>query len=101
MSAQVSALSLTNVGKILEINSYLDYGDGDVLIKFDTGLNACPDGVFIPGSIQSKPASQMAGSMALAAHLAQRDVRMEVFTSNLWSGSESKKYCAIRRIDIK
>ncbi|WP_444922856.1 hypothetical protein ACJJH9_11700 [Microbulbifer sp. DLAB2-AF] len=98
LNSKVLALSLTNIGEITEINSYTDYGSGDVLIYFDTGLNACPSGGYISPSM---PGYQTALSIALTGYTAQRNVRMEVFTSNLWSGSSSKQFCAIRRIDLK
>ncbi|WP_444889972.1 hypothetical protein [Microbulbifer sp. DLAB2-AA] len=98
LSTQALALSLTNTGTIIEINSYTDYGNGDVLIYFDTGLDACPSGGYISPTM---PGYKTALSIALTGYTAERDVRMEVFTSNLWSGTSSNKFCAIRRIDLK
>lgn len=59
------AIKNSNAGVITTLYAYDDFGGGDVMIPFDTGLVECPNGVFIS---PQKPGYKTLVSFALTAY---------------------------------
>ena len=108
--AAVNDKSQTDSGVIKTLMSYSDYGQGDVLVYFDTGLDECPSGLYIPPKMMSfdsngiisetvNPGASNNLSLILAAHMANRKVRFEVYSERIWKGSLTPR-CEIRRVDL-
>jgi len=69
--------------------------DGDTLIKMNTGLEACPQGVYIKNAEVAKGVV----SAALAAYMSNQKVVFQVWDdeSKFWNGSVNN-YCKVRAI---
>ena len=82
-SASVTA-GITQVAKINEVWGYDDFGGGDVLVRLDTGVSECPNGLWLS---PNQPGFQTVLSMVLLAYSSQKTVTFQVREQEIWSGS--------------
>lgn len=87
----------TESGEITKLYSYDDYGNGDVYIPFLTGLNACPNGVYL--SPQS-PGFKTMVSFILTAYTANKKVQFQVYSDQIWNGSVTLN-CKVDTVILK
>lgn len=78
------------------INTYSDYGSGDALIRFSTGVSACNEGVVIKGTDIGKNTIM---SVFLTSLTAGKPVKFWVENSQFWAGSGTH-YCVVKSITV-
>ena len=96
MSVSYSALSAHSaIGKIQSIWAYDDYGQGDVIVLFNTGVTQCPNGAWLKAD---NPGFNQVLSLVLTAYTTNIDVKFQLRENEIWPGSPSTPYCRLRSI---
>lgn len=72
-----------NVGKILKLNAFAEYGEGDVILYFDTGVAECPTALWLSPSSHG---FNTVLSLAITAYTTQKDVYFGVHNDKIFVG---------------
>jgi hypothetical protein len=72
------------VGRITQVHTYSDHGNGDIIIKVESPAAACPGGYWIR---PTDPGAKSTYANALAAFHAGSSVRVGGYSDQIWNGS--------------
>jgi len=86
-----AALTDDPVGKITQLHTYSDFGNGDIVIKVESPPASCPGGFWIR---PTDPGAKASYANALAAFHAGAAVRIGSYNDQLWAGSATA-YCRL------
>jgi hypothetical protein len=75
---------------ITSINSYSEYGGGDVIIYGSTGVTGCNDGIWLSQSDSGFKANM---AILMMVYANNKFLNGYIDTSQLWSGSGVQKIC--------
>lgn len=84
--AMAANVNTPNTGTITKITAYTEYGGGDVILFFTTGLSACPDAVYLSSS---SPGFKTVLSLALTAYTTKQKVYFGVLDDQIFAGGQA------------
>ena len=94
-----AAIVYTNTSTITQLWAWAQTGssaDGDAIVLMDTGLTACPKGVWIPATNNPNKVY----SAALVAYTSKKALKFSVYDNEFWSGSGTP-YCKVYAIFLE
>jgi hypothetical protein len=86
-SITLSAIEASGSYNVLRIDSYSEYGGGDVVVKLTTHTANCSHGYWLK---KNDPGFQANFSMVLAAYQAKNKIKLIAHTDQLWPGTGGK-----------
>lgn len=95
-SSAVMAQIGTSNTKIISLDSYNQYGNGDVLFRVETPVAECDGGYWLT---KNDPGFNANLSFIISAYQAKNTVKIFGVPTQLWSGS-SNKYCKLYSITL-
>ena len=87
----------TTQTKIISVDSYNQYGDGDVLLRVENPVPECSDGYWLT---KSDPGFQANLSLILSGYQAKNPTIVYGLPGQLWTGS-SGKYCKLYSLVLR
>lgn len=95
-SAAFSRIVTTDAGRMSGMYAYDDYGNGEILVHFETGLSECPRGVYLT---PTAPGFESMRNMLVTAFAAEKPVRFQVYNNRFFAGSRAPR-CEVDAVHL-